>query len=329
MNTRVGVVGVGFFGKILLTVLRETPGVEVVAIQDRLPGRKNEIDLQKARFYDNLQEMFETQPMEAVVIANIPGFHLLPTKLAAVKGIHVFCEKPMANTLADCDEMIDVCAKNNVKLMIGFKHRFAKAMAHVKRELPRLGQPLWGMYTYPLWKVDDPGWKFDENGTKGIIVENMVHAFDIMRYFFGDFRTLYAEGDTFIYSNTTLPDSTIMVVRFENGAIGGIGGGCTSDQRITREYLDLHFTKGVAQISGLLDQPYNLRMLMRDEDSPRDFNYEGSDGIHEEIKHFIECVQEDKTPISSGTDGKKALEIALAAIDSIRTQNIVTIGGSQ
>jgi predicted dehydrogenase len=119
-----------------------------------------------------------------------------------------------------------------------------------------------------------------------------------------------------------------MVVRFENGAIGGIGGGCTSDRRITREYLDLHFTKGVAQISGPLDQPYNLRMLMRDEVSPVEFNYEGSDGIREEIKHFIDCVQQDKTPISSGTDGKKALDIALAAIESIRQHTIIAIGGS-
>ncbi len=155
--------------------------------------------------------------------------------------------------------MIEVCASHKVKLMIGFKHRFAKAMAHAKRLLPQLGRPYWGMYTYPLWKVDDPGWKFDEHGTRGIVVENMVHAFDIMRNFFGDLRSLYAEGDHFVYPNTTLPDSAILVARFQNGAIAGIGGGCTSEQRVTREYLDMHFEKGIVQISGNLDQPYNLQ----------------------------------------------------------------------
>jgi UDP-N-acetylglucosamine 3-dehydrogenase len=70
-------------------------------------------------------------------------------------------------------------------------------------------------------------------------------------------------------------------------------------------------------------------MLMRDEVAPKELSYEGSDGIREEIEHFIECVQEDKTPLSSGTDGKKALEIALAAIDSIRSHHIVTISRSQ
>jgi len=324
MISRIGVVGLGFFGKILLNILREMPSVEVVAVHDRFPEKANEIELLNAHFYNQLQEMFEKESMDAVVIAEIPGFHLLPTQLAAAKGIHVFCEKPMANTLTDCDKMIEVCARNHVKLMIGFKHRFTKAMAHVRNILPELGRPFWAMYTYPLWKVDDPGWKFDENGTKGIVVENMVHAFDVMRYFFGDISSLYAEGDTFVY-DTTLPDSAIMVVRFENGAIGGIGGGCTSEQRVTREYLDMHFEKGIVQISGKLDQPFNLRLLMRDEPLPEDHYFEGSDGVREEIKHFIDCVQKDKEPLSTGTDGKKALEIALTAIQSIQKHSIVSL----
>lgn len=66
----------------------------------------------------------------------------------------------MAASLEDCTEMIEVIRKNNVKLMIAFKHRFAKAFNYVKQNGPTLGKPLWAMYTYPLWQVEDPGWKF-------------------------------------------------------------------------------------------------------------------------------------------------------------------------
>lgn len=326
MATRVSIVGMGFFGTILLNTLRATPNVDVVAVYDRNPERSKKIDLHGANFYSDLAAMFKTEPMEATVIAEIPANHLRPTRLAAEKGVHVFCEKPMANTLSDCDQMIEVCSKHHVKLMIGFKHRFAKAMAHVKTELQRLGRPLWGLYTYPLWKVADPGWKFDEKGTKGIIVENMVHAFDIMRYFFGDIRSVYAEGDTFVYERTTLPDSAIVVMRFENGAIGGIGGGCTSDQRVTREYLDMHFEKGIVQISGMLDQPYDLRIFMRDDGVPEEHHYPDSDGVREEMRHFIECVALDRQPLSTGVDGKKALEIALCCIESIQNRRIIALG---
>ncbi len=325
MISRVGVVGLGFFGKILLNVLREMPDVEVVAVHDRFPEKANEIELLTAHFYNKLEDMFDKESLDAVVIAEIPGRHLLPTQLAAAKGIHVFCEKPMANNLSDCDMMIDVCAKNHVKLMIGFKHRFTKAMANVKRDLPKLGRPYWAMYTYPLWKVDDPGWKFDENGTKGIVVENMVHAFDVMRYFFGVIRSLFAEGDHFVFTNTTLPDSAIMVIRFANGAIGGIGGGCTSEQRVTREYLDIHFEKGIVQVSGQLDQPYNLRILMREDPLPEDRFYEGSDGVREEIKHFIDCVRADKEPMSTGTDEKRRWKLRWRLSSRYKKHTIVSL----
>ena len=324
MKTRVGVVGLGYFGKILLDTLREIPDLDVVAVYSRSQKRSKEVDLQGARFFDDLTQMFDSVPMDAVVIAEIPGNHVVPTQLAAARGIHVFCEKPMANTPADCDRMIEACARGKVRLMIGFKHRFSRAMAHVKKDLPRLGRPLWGMYTYPLWKVPDSGWKFDENGTKGIVVENMVHAFDLMRYFFGDIRSIFAEGDTFVYADTKLPDSAIIVARFENGAIGGIAGGCTSDQRITREYLDMHFENGITQVSGMLDQPYHLRMLMREESVQEEHEYVGSDGIREEVRHFIDCVRENREPASTGMDGKKALEIALATIESIRKHSVIT-----
>ncbi len=62
---------------------------------------------------------------------------------------------------------------------------------------------------------------------------------------------------------------------------------------------------------------------MRDEPLPEEHTFEGSDGVREEIKHFVECIQQNREPLCTGTDGKKALEIALAAIESIRKHTVV------
>ena len=131
--------------------------------------------------------------------------------------------------------------------------------------------------------------------------------------------------DTFVYSNTTLPDSAILVARFANGAIGGIGGGCTSEQRVTREYLDLHFQNGIAQVFGMLDQPYHVRILMRDEPVAEEHEYPGSDGIREEVRHFVDCVRENREPACTGGDGRKALAIALATLESIQAHRPVAV----
>lgn len=319
---RVGVIGLGFWGKVLLEYFKNTKDCKVVAVQEINPEVEKEIDLGNIKFYTSLEEFFSKEKMDAVVIAIPPPYHIAPTKMAAERGIHVFCEKPISATLKDADEMIRVCRQNNVKLMVAFKHRFSKAFSYVKKNIDILGKPLWAMYAYPLWKVDDPGWKFDEKGTNGIVVENVVHAIDGLRFIFGDVKRIYAEGDNFIFKNVVPPDSAIFTLRFKNGAIGAIGGGCTSDRRISQEYLDMHFENGVAQIFGKLDWPINLKLLIREEENVESHKFEGSDGVREEIDHFIDCIKNNKEPISSGEDGEKALEIALGVIKSIK-ENIV------
>ncbi|MCD6218927.1 Gfo/Idh/MocA family oxidoreductase [Candidatus Calescamantes bacterium] len=324
---KIGIVGFGWWGQILAQYFREFPDVKVVAVCKRRKDFSLEL-LQDAHYYPDMEEMFEKEKMDGVVIATPPETHYFPTKFAAERGIHIFCEKPMAHTLEDCDRMIEICQKNKVKLLIAFKHRFSKAFSYLKERSLEFGKPLWAMYTYPLWKVDDPGWKFQEDGTKGIIVENVVHAIDGLIYLMGDVERVYAEGNRVVFKHPTLPDSTIFTLRFKNGAIAAIGGGCTSDRRISREYLDIHFEKGLAQIWGNLDYPFNLRLLERDKEEIEEYTFEGSDGVREEIAYFLRCIREDKeVEICDGKEGKKSLEVALAVLESIKKNQVIELGG--
>lgn len=323
---KVGIVGLGWWGKELLNYFRNTEGVKVVSAWSRNPQREKEVELKDANFYTDMEEMFDKEKMDAVVIATAPMVHLLPTRLAAERGIHVFCEKPMATSLKDCDEMIEVTKKNNVKLMIAFKHRFSKAFRYIKQNLPAFGKPLWAVYTYPLWKVDDPGWKFrQKNGTQGIVIENVVHAIDGLIYLMGDVERIYAEGNSVVFKRPPFSDSVTFTLRFKNGAIAAIGGGCTSDQRISREYLDIHYEKALAQIWGKLDYPFNLKLLRRDEKTAEEHKFEGSDGVKEEICHFIKCIREDKESLCDGIEGRKSLEVAIALNESIKKNKIVDL----
>ena len=115
-------------------------------------------------------------------------------------------------------------------------------------------------------------------------------------------------------------------MRFENGAIAALGGGCTSDREISKEYLDIHFEKGLAQVWGNLDYPFNLRLLHRGKEKVEDFTFEGSDGVREEISHFIECIREDKEPLCNGIEGRKSLEVALAVLESIKKNKVIELG---
>jgi len=319
-----GIVGLGWWGRKLFKYFSELEKVKIVAVCKKRRIIPEGFDIGEAKLYTDMKEMFEKENMDAVIIATPPTEHFLPTKLAAEKGIHVFCEKPMASSVEDCDKMIEVCNKNNVKLFIAFKHRYAKAYHYLKENAKKFGKPMWAMYIYPLWKIPDPGWKFVENGCKGIIVENVVHAIDNLRYLMGDVKRIYAEGETFIYKNK-LPDSTIFTLRFKNGAIAALGGGCTSEERISQERLDIHFEKGIAQVWGFLDYPYKLRVFMREEKILEEHSFEGSDGVREEIQHFFKCIEKDEEPLASGKDGREAVNIALKVIESIRKNKVVEL----
>ena len=321
----VGIIGFGRWGMELYRLFSELEYVDIVAICKKRNVLPKEINLENTKLYTDVATMFQAEKMDAVVIATPPTEHPLQVKLAAERGIHVFCEKPMAAYVEDCDEMIDSCKKHNVKLFIAFKHRYAKAYAYLKRNASLLGKPLWAFYTYPLWKIPDPGWKFVEDGCRGIIVENVVHAIDNLRYLIGDVKRIYAEGDTFVFKGVQPPDSAIFTLRFNNGAIAAIGCGCTSEERISREYLDIHFENAIAQVWGFLDYPYNLRILMRDERIIEDHCFEGSDGIREEIRHFFQCIEKDEEPLATGIDGREAVRIALKAIESIRSNKVVKL----
>ena len=180
---KIGIIGFGRWGLELYKFFGELDYASIVAVCKKRKKIPDNISLGKTRLYTDVKEMFNKEKMDAIVIATPPTEHLEATKLAAEKGIHIFCEKPMAASVKDCNEMIDACKRNQVKLFIAFKHRYAKAYYYLKENALKFGKPLWAMYTYPLWKIPEPGWKFVEDGVKGIIVENVVHAIDNLRFF--------------------------------------------------------------------------------------------------------------------------------------------------
>jgi predicted dehydrogenase len=64
---------------------------------------------------------------------------------------------------------------------------------------------------------------------------------------------------------------------------------------------------------------------MREEEMPEEHIFDGSDGVREEVRHFIECIQKGDTPLATGIDGREAVRIALAIIESSREQRPIQL----
>lgn len=86
--------------------------------------------------YDNMHELADNDAIDIVYVVTPPGLHHRDTLAAARAGKHVICEKPMANSVAECDEMIKVCREQNVKLSIGYRLEFEPHHQLVDRLAP-------------------------------------------------------------------------------------------------------------------------------------------------------------------------------------------------
>ncbi len=132
-SIRICMIGAGRVGKLHSgTLKRYLPDGDVVALVDTTAEILNETGDEfgiDARFA-SLEQALDQVEFDAVVITTPTFTHRDLTVLAAEHGKHVYCEKPMALTLAECDEMIAVTERNGVILQLGFMRRFDPEFTH-------------------------------------------------------------------------------------------------------------------------------------------------------------------------------------------------------
>jgi len=315
VTIKVGVVGLGI-GQRHLMEYSLLDNVQIVGAADVDETRAKEIaERFDTKPYFSLAQMIENEDLDAVSICTPPKPHLELTKLAAENKIHILCEKPMAPKIEDCERMIEACEKNGVKLMLGFKKRFAPAFNFVKEHFEEWGRPFWAFYKYPIGYVDKD-WFWASDDGRGPTVENTVHSIDMLRYLLGEVDRIYAEADTYLAKDRAEYDSTVFTFRFKSGAIAAIGGGCSSIWGFTTERLAIHLEKAVAEIDGALDRPSHLAYRLRKDEEKHELNFENADGFKGEIEHFISCIINDEEPRATGQDGLENLRICLAVSES-------------
>ena len=207
------------------TLARRIPGVRLAAVADPAPDVATRLAaaLGAERAYADPAEAFADPAVDAVAIAAPARFHTDLVVAAAEAGKAVFCEKPMALTVADADRAIAAARAAGVVLQVGFNRRFAPdgAAARALLEDGRLGTPRL------LRSVTrDPG-GFDPSRVPPdtIFNETRIHDFDALRFLNpgAEAVEVYATADALVepeWRDRGLLDTAVVVVRFDNGAVG-------------------------------------------------------------------------------------------------------------
>lgn len=196
---RIGLVGCGFMGRMHANVYKTLENGKLVAAVDIKPDRAAQYAEEfGAKPYTTLEEMFEKEQIDVVYICLPTYLHSAFTVQAARAGKQIFCEKPMALTLPQADEMIQACAHAGVSLMIGHCIRFWPEYALLKKitDEGSLGRLLSINLTrygaFPSWSSDN--WLADPTKAGGGVLDMHIHDMDFALYLLGEPDTMRSWG---------------------------------------------------------------------------------------------------------------------------------------
>jgi predicted dehydrogenase len=331
---RIGIVGCGMATMVMYTpVMRHVERAEVTALCDPFPAALEHVlaYFPSAAGYLDYDQFLRDARVDALIVATPINLHRDQVVKAAHMGKHVLCEKPMARTLAECDDMIAACESAGVTLMVGFMKRFDKSMVHAKQliEQGRLGAPL---HVLCDWRGQQPGQRRDEIRDRafswrgqmqtwgGVYQDTGSHTTDLARWWLGDIETVSGEVSV-LHPGREVEDSAVGVYLHEGGRRSVHLMGFSN--MASRERYQIDGSKATLEIeygpmSFSSTDPFRMHLYEQGGSSVYDETRYNNIVLDEELRtagrykveldHFCECVLDGKPPLTNGLDGRKAIE---------------------
>ncbi|HSV72527.1 MAG TPA: Gfo/Idh/MocA family oxidoreductase [Chthonomonadales bacterium] len=352
MAKKVKKVGVGIIGAGGIAQNAHMPGYaaipeqcEIVAVAD---SNKEVARAAAAKFgvknvltdYTKLLEMDE---VHAVSVCTPNYLHFEPTVQAFKAGKHVLCEKPVAMNAAEARKMVDAGRKAKKKFMVGYNMRFAPSSQLLKRYIDagELGEVYYAR-AQALRRRGIPGWgvfidKAKQGG--GPLIDIGVHILDLTLWLMGHPKPVLASGVTYAkfgtrsdvvgfmgqwdYKNFTVEDFASALVRFDNGASIVLEASFVAN--IAQDVFNstLCGTQGGATTTPVTIVKEAHRSLQTFQ--PEIPNAQANTHS-EEVKHFVECILQDREPLVTGEHGLMVAEIMDAIYKSSEKGCEVQVG---
>ncbi|AIF44428.1 Gfo/Idh/MocA family protein [Virgibacillus sp. SK37] len=339
---KVAVIGCGSIAKHRhLIEYKANPEVVITAVCDIVRVRADEMaERYHAKAYTDYEELLQNEDVDAVSIC-LPNYLHAPVSIAALNAKkHVLCEKPMATSCEEAENMIKAAKEHNRKLMIAHNQRFVPSHQKAK-ELIASGE-IGKVYSFRTtfghggperWSADGrESWFFEKDKAFiGAMGDLGVHKADLIRYLLGEEITnVAAFVETSAKGDTDVDDNAVCILKSESGVIGTLVASWAYNAREDNSTI----IYGEDAILRLEDDPtYSLVMQYKNGDAVNyklgeiQTNESGGQTTTHVIDHFVQSILEDKEPLVTGEEGKKSLEIILSAIESSELNKISNVRG--
>src|SRR5436190_4028221 len=331
---RIGVIGLGWFGEIHCDTIIGVPNLQLAGLCTRTPER---LDALAAKYgvrktYRDYRDMLDDPEIDAVSVVTMWDQHTGPAVAALDAGKHVFLEKPMASTVADCDRIIAAAKRARGILLVGHICRFNPRYRMAKQAIAagRIGR----IVAMSSRRNIPAAWTPQILNKIGPIVGDAIHDTDIMLWFTGE-RVVSAYAQTVSVRNLKFPDIGQTMYRFKGGATATLETVWCMPEKTPFDIDERMLIIGTEGIIHVQDTFPNLGIVSKDKlHSPDTTYWPEFDGVRggalrDEFAYFATCALNGKTPnVGRPEDAAAALEATLAAEESARTGNVIRIGGN-
>jgi predicted dehydrogenase len=330
MAFRFGLIGAGVAAELHVPAMRAVPGVEVVAVADVDGERAQALAdrLHIPQVYESIDNLLAHTSVDALAILSPHHLHLPAVRAAVRKGKHVLVEKAIAHTVEAADEMIELCRAAGVTFGGILQYRFTPAARALKETVlsGALGRVFLASVSVKLHRTPDYFTQAPWRGRKdeaggGVLMVQAIHTLDLLLWAMGIPRRVFARTGTVVHS-VQVEDLAVGLLEYPDGAMAVLQA-TTGGMPENPPELEIHGDRGTAATfdsrghllfwSSTVDQPAKLddRWKMfaseyREQEGgiPR----QATTNPHaENIRDFVNAVQEGRSPLVDGIEARKAL----------------------
>ncbi|MDR1667544.1 MAG: Gfo/Idh/MocA family oxidoreductase [Bacteroidales bacterium] len=348
---KMGLIGCGNRSKTLIDALNSVPDIELTALCDSLPHKmaqrakliKTGV---KPKFVNSFSELLNMNELDAICVVTPNDTHKGIVIAALEAGKHVFCEKPMALTVSDCNEMIAATERTGKALQIGTQRRHSgvyKNLVEIVRTKP-VGTILQSsLFDFRGdWRVPEADeylagvkyWRLDQRRSGGVVYEMGNHIIDVNNWVFDSepVSVCSMQGvNNFTLRKRDSSDHSGVLVYYANGALMNYGGNVYNYGSVALDTF--FFTGGTVQIgNGSINVGYGSPAgfpkpadLPKPEKLSMSGNNPEGDGVVEQFKHFALVMEGKEKSYPDGYIARQAVQIMEGSVRSAIARRVIDV----
>ncbi len=340
---RFGLIGFGAWGQCHADAIAKTQGAKLVAIAAR-----SEKTCQTARetypqaeVFSDYRQLLERDDIDIVDIVLPTHLHHETASAALSAGKHLLLEKPMAPTIQQCDELLQLAEKNDRLLAIGHELRLSSLWGKVKQMIDEgfVGDPQYVLVELSRnpYRLGADGWRFDIERVGNWILEEPIHFFDLARWYLQDQgppETVYASANSRQQDHPELQDNFSAIVNFSDGAYAVITQTLSAFEH--HQTVKVTGTRGAlwASWSGAMDRTRHPTFFLKafDGEKLEEITFDKMTGelfeLEDQIAMLVDVIRNDGSLSATGEDGRWSVAMCLAAQRSVETGQPACIDAS-